>query len=160
MLMESVIVAAIVVLTPVLLAQFMRANAGAMFLSACGGIVLLSTLDPVLVTTAGAIIPAEGEAIVRVLVVVATIVIASVLFRDTVVGMRSALNVVTGLLLGFLLLTQLPALTGLGVLIDIVNESWWRQIDDYSSLIVVAGLLVSLSMVLLKKHSHKKHKKH
>lgn len=156
--MESIIIAAIVVFSPALLAQFMRANAGAMFLASCGGIVLLSTLDPVLVTTAGAVFPTEGEAIVRVLVIVATIIIATLLFKNSVHGYRAIVNNLVALLLGVLLLLQLPALTGFSPFISLISEQWWQEVQLYESAIVVAGLGLSLTAVLVKKNQH--HKSH
>lgn len=160
--MESIIVASVVVLSPVILSQVMRANAGAMFLSACGGIVLLSTLDPVLVTTAGAVFPTEGESIVRLLVIVATIVIAALLFKNSIDGWhKTLLNSSIALLLGLLLLLQLPILTGMGALLSLLRESWWQDIALYDSAIVVVGLGLGLTSVIVKHHSrHKsKHKK-
>lgn len=158
--MESVIIAALVVLSPVALALFLRANAGAMFLAGCGGIVLLSTLDPVLVTTAGAVFPTEGESIVRILVILATVVIAALLFKNSVNGYKVLLNTGISFLLGLLFMLQLPGLTGLSPLITLTQESWWQDIQLYESAIVVAGLGLSLTTVLVKKNQNHKSKHH
>lgn len=159
--MEGIIVASVTVLIPIAVAVVMRANAGAMFLAGCGGIVLLSTLDPVLVTTAGALFPSQGEAMVRIMVVLASIVIAAILFKDSIFGTKMVANVLIAFLLGLLLVLQLPALTGLTQLVNLIRLDWWRDLELYESAVVVAGLGVSLVMVLVKKHAPKKsHKKH
>lgn len=157
--MESVILAAVIVLSPLVVAQLFRSNAGAMLLAGCGAFVLLGTLDPVLITTAGAVIPTEGEAIVRLLVIATTIGIATSIFSHTIHGSRVVINGIIALLLGFILLLQLPILTGLGPLVDLVREDWWKQLELYDSGIVLLGLGLSLLMVLTKGEKHKKPKK-
>ena len=57
------------ILFPLLLLFVFKANAGILFLAACAGLVLLQTLDPTVVTTAGAVIPGDGESVIRLLVV-------------------------------------------------------------------------------------------
>jgi hypothetical protein len=59
---------------PLAMLFFFKANAGVMFFATCSGLVLLGNLDPVVVTTAGAVVPGEGEAYIRLAVVVLSMI--------------------------------------------------------------------------------------
>ncbi len=132
---------------PLALTVFLRANAGAMFLAACASFVLLSTLDPVVIADAAAVLPGDGEALARVLVVVISVLIAAIMFQKSVHGLKLSLNLLCSLAMSALLVLQLPGLTGLRVLLDLLSESWWLTLKGYDSVIVASGMLLSLFMV-------------
>ena len=62
---------------PLFLLFFFKANAGVLFFAACAGIVLLESLDPTVVTTASAVLPGEGEAYIRLAVVMLSVIFSA-----------------------------------------------------------------------------------
>ncbi len=156
----TVIIFAVVVFLPLLLALLQRANAGAMFLATCSAMVLLGTLDPSLVGSAGSAFPSEGEAIVRTLVIVVALLYATIMFRRSVHGLKMFLNIVCSILLGAMLASELPRLTGLSLFIPFVGETWWQQLNSYNSIIVLSGLALSLYLIYHRPTKKEKKKHH
>jgi len=156
--MTSLIITAVVLFAvPMFLLMFFKTNAGMMFLSACAGIVLLESLDAAVVTTAGAIVPGEGEAYVRLAVVVLSILFAALMFRNTVHGSSLVLHGFITVLLGVTLWIILPSSTGVSWLLESHDQSLWQDINDFRTLIVAAGFSLSLLSVLTRsKRSHAK----
>lgn len=145
---------------PLLMLFVFKANVGIMFLSACAGLVLLSSLDPVVVTTAGAVVPGEGEAYIRLAVVMLSIVFAGLIFRGTTSGSAIALNSFVAVILAIMLWLTLPEVTGVSWLIKSVGNDYWKDINNYRTLVVALGFSLSLLAVLFghKKPHHKKGK--
>lgn len=146
---------------PLFMLFFFKANGGIMFLAACAGLVLLNSLDPVVVTTAGAIVPGEGEAYVRLAVVMLSIVFSGLVFRGTTKGTALLLNTVVVGILAVMLWLTLPTVTGVSWLIESKNLEYWEIVYDYQTLIIAAGFALSLLAVLFghKKPVHGKHGK-
>jgi hypothetical protein len=132
-----------------------------MFLAACAGLVLLSSLDPVVVTAAGAVVPGEGEAYVRLSVVMLSIVFSGLVFRDTTKGTALLLNTVIVVILAVMLWLTLPSVTGVSWLVDSIDNEYWKTVYDYRTLVIAAGFALSLLAVLFghKKSGHGKHGK-
>ncbi len=143
---------------PLVMLLMFKANAGIMFLAACAGLVLLSNLDEAVVTTAGAVVPGEGEAYVRLAVVLLTIAFAGLVFRDTVRGRSMLLHGLIVALIGATLWLVLPEATGVSWLADSLEKSWWQDTNNYRALIITAGFALSLVAVLTGRSKHKKHK--
>ncbi len=147
--MTSLILSGLMVLgLPMFLLLVFKASAGMMFFAACAGLVLLGSLDPAVVSTAGAMVPGEGEAYVRLSVVGAAMIFAALMFRNSVHGMTGlALHAIVVLLVALMLWVTLPSATGVSWLMGNSRESVWRTVNDFRSLIVAAGF--SLSMVVI-----------
>lgn len=144
---------------PLLMLFIFKSNVGIMFFAACAGLVLLNNLDPVVVTAAGSVVPGEGEAYVRLAVVMLSIVFAGLVFRGTTKGLSMVLNAIIAILLALMLLLTLPSATGISWLIDIVDSDIWQSLDDFKSLIIAVGFALSLVVVLTgHKKPHKKSK--
>ncbi len=140
---------------------FFKANVGVMFLAACSGLVLLSSIDPVVITTAGSVVPSEGEAYVRLSVVLLSIVFASMMFRNAVHGAKFLLHGVIALLLSVVLLLVLPETTGVSWLVAASERQEWQDLNEFRSLILASGFALSLVAVLTtQKKSHHKKSKH
>ncbi len=139
---------------------FFKANVGVMFLAACSGLVLLSSIDPVVITTAGSVVPSEGEAYVRLSVVLLSIVFASMMFRNAVQGTKFLLHGLIALLLSVVLLLVLPETTGVSWLVAATEQQEWQDLNEFRSLILASGFALSLIAVLTtqKKTHHKKSK--
>jgi len=131
------------------LIALLKTNAGVMFLAACSGLVLLSSIDPVLLTTAASIVPSEGEAYVRLAVVFLSILFAAFLFRGTITGIRIAFHGILGLVLSVVLLLLLPENTGLSWLLSAVRQPLWGDINAYRGVLVALGLGLSLILILI-----------
>ena len=144
---------------PLAMLVMLKANAGIMFLAMCAGLVLLQSLDDVVVTTAGSVVPGEGEAYVRLAVVLLSIVFASLIFRETVRGGIFALHVLIVLLIGVTLWLTLPAVTGMSWLSESAASDMWIEVNNYRSLIITAGFALSLVAVLMNHARHKRHHK-
>lgn len=142
---------------PFLMLIMFKANAGIMFLAACAGLVLLNNLDDAVVTTAGAVVPGEGEAYVRLAVVLLTLAFAGLVFRNTVKGSSLFVHGLIVVLIGATLWLNMPEATGVSWLADSIGESWWQEANNYRALIITAGFALSLVAVLT---GHSKHKKH
>lgn len=145
---------------PLFMLYFFKSNGGIMFLAACAGLVLLNSLDPVVVTAAGAVVPGEGEAYVRLAVVLLSIVFSGLVFRGTTKGSALVLNTVVVILLAVMLWVTLPSATGVSWLIDGIDNEYWKVTNDFRTLIIAAGFALSLLAVLFgHKKSHVKHGK-
>jgi hypothetical protein len=145
---------------PLFLLFFFKSNAGMLFLATCAGLVLLGTLDPTVVTTAGAIVPGEGEAYVRLSVVVFTMTFTAMIYQKTIKSAQLPVHVVQILLLAAMLLLLLPSATGISWLVGMLDSQVWQQADDFKTLIVSAGFSLSLVLVLLHNKHHSKKGKH
>jgi hypothetical protein len=154
--MTTAIAALIFLGIPLALLVFMKANAGIMFLTACAGIVLLGTLDTTFVATAGAVVPGEGEATVRLFVVMFSLIISGVAFRGSVRGARLISNGLVVILLAAMLWLQLPPIVGASWLVDTMQESAWQTTKAFQTLIIASGLAVSLLVIMTKDHKPKK----
>ncbi len=145
---------------PLTLLVFLNTNAGIMFLASCAGLVLLESLDPTVVTTAGAIVPGEGEAFVRLAVVLLSLVFAAVMFRNSISKAQLPVHTLIVLLLGAILTILLPSATGVTWLLDTSKESLWQNVNDYRTLLIASGFALSLLAILLAKpakHGKEKH---
>ncbi len=130
-----------------------------MFLSGCAGIVLLSTLDNAFVSTAGAVVPGnDGDSIVRLGVVILSVVFSGVFFKKASKGINLFLSIILVFLLAIMFWQQLPYLVGASWLLDTVDTQYWRQVNDYQTLVVASGLLLSLFAVMSKVKHKKSHK--
>lgn len=145
---------------PLFMLYFFKSNGGIMFLAACAGLVLLNSLDPVVVTAAGAVVPGEGEAYVRLAVVLLSIVFSGLVFRGTTKGSALVLNTVVVVLTAVMLWVTLPSATGVSWLIDGIDNEYWKVINDFRTLVVATGFALGLLAVLFghKKSSHGKGK--
>lgn len=149
------------ILFPLLLLFVFKANAGILFLAACAGLVLLQTLDPTVVTTAGAVIPGDGESVIRLLVVAMSIIFAAMMFRQAISSAQLGLHMIVGVFVGVILWLLLPAATGLAPLRSVEQEGLWRDISEFRTLIFATGFSVSLLAILLAKPpKHEKGKHH
>lgn len=144
---------------PMLMLIMFRANAGIMFLAACTGLVLLNNLDDAVVTTAGAVVPGEGEAYVRLAVVLLTLAFAGLMFRDTVKGSSTILHGLIVIFIGATLWLTMPEATGVSWLANSLDKSWWQDVNNFRALIITAGFALSLVAVLTGRSKHKKHHK-
>jgi hypothetical protein len=157
--MDIVIPIALFLILPLLMLFMFKSNVGILFLASCAGIVLLNSLDPVVVIAAGAVVPGEGEAYVRLAVVLLSVVFAGLVFRGTTTGSAIALNVFIAVLLAIMLWLTLPELIGLSWLTGSVSNKYWQDINDFRTLIIALGFALSLLAVLFgHKKSHKKSK--
>ncbi len=139
---------------------FFKANTGVIFLAACAGLVLLQSLDPVVVSAAGAVVPSEGEAYVKLLVVLLSMVFAAMMFRNSVKPSQFIMHAILAVVTGLMLWLVLPESTGLSWLIDVTREPIWQNLKDYETLVVSLGFSLSLLTVLMHKaHTHRKHAK-
>jgi hypothetical protein len=154
-LVLSISLIPVIVLTTIIV---FKTNASIMFLAGCAGLVLLSSLDPVVVSTAGSVLPSEGEGYVRLAVVLLSVVFAGALNKQSVHGVKLVPHVLVGLLLSVLLLLVLPETTGLSWLQTLASQSLWQDIKEFQALVVAIGF--SLSLILLKQKAHHPHKKH
>ena len=141
---------------------FFKANAGILFLSACAGVILLQSLDPVVISAAGAVLPSEGEAYVKLLVVLLSMLFAAMMFRHSVKPSQLAIHGLLAVVTGLLLWLLLPSTTGLSWLRSAVREDIWQTLKSYETLVVSLGFCLSLVVVLLSKgsHGHAKQGKH
>lgn len=137
---------------PVSLLVIFRANVAIMFFAACAGVVLLDSLDPTVVTTAGAVVPGDGEAYVRLAVIVVTLIFSAMMSRDSVRKMTGyMLHGLLVLLLGLMLWALLPYLSGISWLLNSVDEPVWQYVDDFKTVIIALGFSLSLVVVLKSK---------
>ena len=156
--MELVLSAILLFGLPIFMLLFFKSNVGIMFLSACTGLVLLSSLDPVAITAAGAVIPSEGEAYVRLTTVIMTMVFAGFIFRRVLQIGHKLLHMIIILFLGLTLWLTLPAATGVSWLVDSTNENYWQNVNDFRTLIIAIGFGLSLVGVMFSSKQRKSHK--
>ena len=136
---------------------YFRTNAGIVFFATSASLLLLSTVDPVVLTTAGSLLPSEGEGYVRLAVVALPIALAVMMFRHTVSGSVVAVHVFVGLLIALTLALQLPSATGLSWLLDTIDDDYRKLANNFSMLVI--ALTFSLSLVVVMLSSKKPHKK-
>ena len=159
--MSSLLIAAFILTALTLfLIIFFKTNAGVMFLAACTGFVLLGSIDPTVITAAGAVVPSEGEAYIRLTVVLLSMIFAALLFKNTVKGMHLVFHIGIGLVLSLVLVLMLPETTGVSWLLDYVTDPVWSDVNEFRSLIIAAGFGMSLIAIMTTtKKVHRKDKK-
>lgn len=147
---------------PMVLFVLFKSNAAIMFLAACAGLVLLSSLDPTVVTTAASVVPGESEAYIRLVVVLLSMAFAALLLRGSVrkapeYFLHGLIVVVTAAMLW----ATLPDLSGASWLVESTKEDVWGYVNDFKALIIAVGLSLSLLVVLRSKgHAEKGKGKH
>ena len=153
--MTSLLITALAIIgLCVFLTVFFGANVGVLFFAACAGLVLLDSLDPVVVSTAGALVPGEGESYVRLSIVPLSMVFAAMIFRHSVSGSQRYLHALSAVVCGLMLWLLLPEATGVSWLLSITDNKQWETINNYQTLVIAAGFSVSLLVMLLfKPHS-------
>ncbi len=150
-----VITGLLLLLLPLGLLFVFSTNAGVMFLAACAGLVLLGSLDPTVVTTAGSVVPGEGEAYIRLSVVMLSILLAAMMFKGSVKGSTLFLHVGVIVFLAGTLWVLLPNATGVSWLLDSSKEPIWNDLNEFKSLIIAAGFSFSLLAVLTRTKGHR-----
>lgn len=155
--MSALIISGIVLLgIPLFLVGFLKANAGMLFFAACAGLVLLESLDPAVASTAGALIPAEGESYIRIGVVMLPIAFGALMTRDTVKSSRLPGHLVLTVITALMLWLMLPKASGVSWLIESATEPMWNDVDAFKTLLIAIGFVASLVATM---HPHAKHKK-
>lgn len=157
--MELVIPFVALLAIPLIMLLVMNSHAGIMFFAACTGLILLSSLDSTVVVAAAALVPTEGEAYVRLAVVMLTIVFAGLVFRNTTAGSIVALHVLIILIMTIVLLMVLPGVTGLSWLEDMTKNKVWQDVNEFRSLIIGTGFGLSLLSLTTMVSHHKRSKK-
>ncbi len=138
---------------PMFLMILFRSNAAIMFLSACAGIVLLDSLDATVVATAAAVVPGEGEAYIRLAVVLLSVAFAALMFRGTIHKLSGYfLHGILVTLTAVLLWAALPSLSGVSWLLESATQPIWEYVDDFRAIVVALGLALSLVVALRTKH--------
>lgn len=152
---------AALVLLPLGLLFLLKTNAGIMFLAACAGLVLLESLDPTVVMTAGSFLPGEGETYIRLIVIFLSVGFAALMFRNTVAKAQLAIHALLLIFLGVFLWVVLPGATGVSFLSELSKQPIWQDANEYRTLIVAGGFSLSLLAILLAKPAkHEKGKHH
>lgn len=144
---------------PMLLFVLFKSNAAIMFLAACAGLVLLSSLDPTVVTAAASVIPGESEGYIRMAVVLLSTAFAALMMRGSV--HKAAEFLLHGLLIiltAAMLWGSLPALSGVSWLLDSTKQDVWVYVDDFKAMIVAVGFSLSLLVLLRSKGGGEKSK--
>lgn len=155
--METILSIGVLFAFPLAMLVLLKTNAGIMFLAACAGLVLLQNIDGVVITTAGAVVPSEGEAYVRLAVVMLSVVFAGLIFRETVRGGLLGVHSLLILILGAMLWLLLPAVTGVSWLVQSSQElPFWQTADNFKALIITAGIILSLLLILVARSKNKK----
>ncbi len=140
---------------PLLLLFLFKSNAAIMFFAACAGIVLLSSLDPSVVATAGALLPGEGEGYIRLSAVLLVLVFAALMFKGAVHKASGyLLHGVVVLMTSLMLWTTLPEKTGVSWLLDSTSQSVWRTLSDFQTFIIAFGFSLSLVVILKTRVKH------
>jgi hypothetical protein len=169
--MSPEIILAIIVLAPIALLMFLRANAALVFLSLCLGNVLVEFISPdanSFLALFSAHVPRgidTGDSTIKLVLLLLPVILTTVFMIRTVhdVG-RLILNILpaagVGLLGGLLVVPLLPA----GVSNDIISSSLWSQAQRAQDLIVGGSALVCLLVLWLQRpktggHKHGKHGK-
>lgn len=149
--MTAVLLTALLVFgIPLLLLFLFKSNAAIMFLAACAGIVLLGSLDPTIVATAGSVVPGEGEAYIRLSVVTLSLIFAALMSKNHVKKVTGfILHGLLVILTALMLWSSLPSLSGVSWLVDSTDMSSWQTLDDFKTLVIALGFSMSL-IVLLK----------
>jgi len=154
--MNAIVVSGIILfLLPLLLLVLYKTNAGVMFLAACAGLVLLGSLDPTVVTTAGAVVPGEGEAYVRLSIVMLSMVLAAMMFKNSVQGSAMFLHIGVVIFLAGTLWVLLPSATGVTWLLDSTKEPIWQDIKDFESIVIAGGFSLSLFAVMSRRKTRR-----
>ncbi len=151
----SMITVLMLFVLPMFLLLFFKTNGGMMFLAACAGLVLLGSLDPAVVSTAGAVVPGEGESYVRLMVVMLSVFYAALTFRHTIHDSSLVLHGFITILLAISLWLLLPSATGVSWLLENINEPLWQDLNEFRSLIIASGFSLSLLSVLTQSKRHR-----
>ncbi len=157
-----VLTAALLLAVPIILLVLFMSNAAIMFLAACTGLVLLSSLDPTVVTTAASVIPGESEGYIRLAVVMLSVAFAALILRGSIrKTSQLLLHSLVVVIMALMLWALVPDLTGISWIVESTEFPAWEYVSDFKSLIVAVGFSLSLLIVLRSKgHDQKSKGKH
>lgn len=137
-----------------------KANSAILFLSACAGLVILNSLEPSIVTTAGSIIPFEGESVFRLLVILLPVVFASLVFHGTIKATAMMLHILLSMVSGFCLWVILPKLVSINFVSELTNYEPWQDAVEFTALGLSVALLLSLTILSITKNARHDKKHH
>lgn len=151
-------VSMLIILYPTLLLWAFKSHAGVIFFAACAGLVTVGTLDVAVVAAAGAVVPFEGEAYVRLMVVLMTIGLGALLSKNSVQKNGYVVHAILSLLVGCMLWILLPSATGVSWLVSGVDNDYWLVADSFKTLVIAGSFSLSLILIPTKKQKHGKKK--
>jgi hypothetical protein len=143
---------------PVFLLYAFRAHAGVLFFAACAGLVTVGTLDVAVVAAAGSAVPREGEAYVRLTVIMFTMIFGALWSNHYSGKSGKFLHLVIALLVGVMLWLLAPPSSGVSWLVDGVTNRSWEIVNSFRTLIIAVAFSLSLLTIPKKKPAHSKKK--
>ncbi len=148
----------VLVLAPVALLLFLRVNATLVFLSLCLGNVLVQFVGPeassfieMFSANKGQDLPSDNNTISVVLLLLPVILTTIFMIRTVRGNLRLLLNSLpaagVGLLGALLVVPLLPS----GLSVNIVESSFWTQVENAQTLIVGASALICLLVLWMQR---------
>jgi small-conductance mechanosensitive channel len=157
--MTDIILGALIAL-PILLAFFLKSNAGVMFLSICAGYVLTSMASFDIQTNVAHLgYWVSGNNLNLILLAVPLFLTALLARHGGTTGIKMYLNLAVAVCAGGLLALLAARSTGY-LLNTTLTGPFWDNLLKYTWIVVTAGALLSLLQVWMghPKHKDKKHK--
>jgi hypothetical protein len=162
--MSPMIIIAILIGLPLLLSFAFRVNAGVIFLALCAGSVLSQFVADDTNQLASSFFARTNQNIVTSAVQITLLLLPAVLtmlfMRNSMKGTKILMNLIpaaaAGLLTALLVVPLLPP----GTRYAVTGSEVWSTLQNFQSVIIGAGVFVSLLMLWSSKPKHDKHKKH
>lgn len=145
--MTDVILAAIIVV-PALVTFFLRSDAALSFLALCAGFVLSTSVVGGLKELLNQMDLSVTDTTLALVLIITPLVLTLLLTRGASrKGVKSWLQIIAALGAGGLLALSVGPLVGSSQEFDLLDSKLWDSLQEYQSLIIGVGALVSLILV-------------
>jgi len=148
---------------PLVLSVTLKSNAAIVFLALCTGSLLATFMGEDAVDLFGSFFPGSGAAAtsaVQLAVLFLPAALTIVFLRGTVSGSMALFNILSAAATGVLAVLLAVPLLPPGTRYGITGTDTWSLIEQYQSVIVGSGALVSLLVLWTHKPKHNGRKKH
>lgn len=157
--MQGDIIAAALLIIPLLLVLFLRTNAALMFFVLAGAITLQNYLDKDVESFTSSLLNARNSSLVALLLIVIPFLVAAFAFRHTVPKKALFIHILLAIGVGGALLIVLPAYISPGVAGAVQYGAIGEAVLPYTSVILAASFLASV-VVLWFSHPREHHGHH
>lgn len=157
--MVNLIPVAIIAIVPIALVLLLRTSGAILFFCIAASVLLQQFLDPDAARLANSLLPNTGVDYISLGVLVVPAVIAAAVFAGTVKRAHLPLNVLIALVAGLTALLTVDRFLPGGVVVDLAETNAFKLLNDYQTVIVASGMLLSIfALRPSHKEGRKKHK--
>jgi hypothetical protein len=162
--MTPLVLFAILVLVPILVAVLLRVNAAILFMSLCVGELLVQNISSdtiTIVTSASASASNLSQSTIELCLLLLPVVLTVIFMLHSVHGPKTILNILPALGFGLVTALLVEPLLSAGFQKTLQHSSAWHQVLQGQTLIITLGSLIALLFLWFQhRGNHKEHGHH